>query len=114
MFDNLIGNTDPNLGNWLVDPAWNLVLIDHTRSFTTARHLVHKIGRIDRELWSRISALTEETLQAALGSWIDRTEVRAILTRRAKMQEEIDPSTGPRRTLAVEVSSVSTSRIPES
>ena len=22
MFDNLIGNTDPNLGNWLVDPAW--------------------------------------------------------------------------------------------
>ena len=27
MFDNLIGNKDPNLGNWLVDPAWNLILI---------------------------------------------------------------------------------------
>ena len=34
MFDNLIDNIDPNLGNWLVDPAWNLILIDHTRSFT--------------------------------------------------------------------------------
>ena len=37
MFDNLIGNLDPNLGNWLVDPAWNLILIDHTRAFTSAR-----------------------------------------------------------------------------
>ena len=25
MFDNLIGNLDPNLGNWLVDPEWNLI-----------------------------------------------------------------------------------------
>lgn len=33
MFDNLIGNDDPNLGNWLVDPAWNLILIDHSRAF---------------------------------------------------------------------------------
>ena len=35
MFDCLIYNKDPNLGNWLVDPAWNLILIDHTRSFTS-------------------------------------------------------------------------------
>ncbi|MCI0407545.1 MAG: hypothetical protein L0191_03100, partial [Acidobacteria bacterium] len=35
MFDNLIYNKDPNLGNWLVDPAWNLIVIDHTRAFTT-------------------------------------------------------------------------------
>ena len=37
MFDNLIGNIDPNLGNWLVDPNWNLILIDHTRAFTNTR-----------------------------------------------------------------------------
>ena len=34
---NLIYNKDPNLGNWLVDPAWNLILIDNSRAFTTPR-----------------------------------------------------------------------------
>ena len=29
--------TRPIFGNWLVDPAWNLILIDHTRAFTTTR-----------------------------------------------------------------------------
>jgi hypothetical protein len=42
MFHNLSANIDPNLGNWLVDPAWNLVLIDlhamlHDRSLAEAR-----------------------------------------------------------------------------
>ena len=30
MFHNLIGDIDPNLGNWLVDAEWNLILIDHS------------------------------------------------------------------------------------
>ena len=30
MFDSLIGNQDPNLGNWLVDDDWNLSIIDHS------------------------------------------------------------------------------------
>ena len=34
MFHDLIADIDPNLGNWLVDPAWNLVLIDFSRCFT--------------------------------------------------------------------------------
>ena len=34
MFHNLINNEDPNLGNWLVDPAWNIILIDNSRAFT--------------------------------------------------------------------------------
>ena len=48
MFDNLICNVDPNLGNWLVDPSWNLILIDHTRSFTTKKDMVHQMTRIDQ------------------------------------------------------------------
>src|SRR5688572_3722596 len=35
LFDNLVGNIDANQGNWLVDPAWNLILIDKTRAFGT-------------------------------------------------------------------------------
>jgi hypothetical protein len=90
MFDNLIGNRDPNLGNWLVDPAWNLILIDHTRALTGISSQVHKLTRIDAALWDRMKALTEESLTAAVGQWIGRGEIRAILERRKRMQQDID------------------------
>src|SRR6185503_7522858 len=57
MIDNLIANTDPNLGNWLVDPAWNVVLIDHSRAFTSTRKMTHEMTRIDADLWERMQAL---------------------------------------------------------
>lgn len=93
MFDNLIGNPDPNLGNWMVDPAWNLILIDHTRALTSNKNLTHdmsKMSRIDGELWDRMNALTEESLTAAIGEWLGKGEIRAILERRKRMQREID------------------------
>lgn len=90
MFDNLIYNRDPNLGNWLVDPAWNLILIDHTRAFTTGRNMVHEMTRIDAHLWERMQALTEESLTAALGKWLGRGEIRSILQRRDRMKQNID------------------------
>ena len=90
MFDNLICNIDPNLGNWLVDPAWNLILIDHTRSFTTKKDMVHELTRIDRELWDRMKTLTVESLTPALEKWIGGREIRAIIERRDRMQAVID------------------------
>jgi hypothetical protein len=35
VFDNLVANIDRNAGNMLVDDAWNLVLIDHSRAFAS-------------------------------------------------------------------------------
>jgi methionine-rich copper-binding protein CopC len=87
MFDNLIGNKDPNLGNWLVDPGWNLILIDHTRAFTTDKDLVHKkMTRIDGALWDKMSALTLETLEPVLGPWMGKGEIKAVLQRRDVMK----------------------------
>ena len=43
MFHDLVGDVDPNLGNWLVDPAWNLILIDHSRAFATPKNLTHEL-----------------------------------------------------------------------
>jgi len=90
MFDNLIGNIDPNLGNWLVDPSWNLILIDHSRALTGEKKLYHVLTRIDAELWEKMQALTEEQLKAAVGQWIGDGEIRALLERRKKMADEID------------------------
>jgi hypothetical protein len=73
-----------------VDPAWNLILIDHTRSFTTKRELVHELTRVDRELWERMKALTVETLTSGLANWIDQRGIAAIIQRRERMTALVD------------------------
>jgi hypothetical protein len=90
MFHNMVANLDPNLGNWLVDPAWNLILIDCTRCFTNSRAMTHELTRFDEPLWLRMRALTEESLQPVLGSLMGRGELRAILQRRDRLQTILD------------------------
>ena len=90
MFHNLIYNKDPNLGNWLVDPAWNVILIDNSRAFTPVTRMTHEMTRIDRELWSRSLALDEAVLESALGEWFGGREIRGILERRDEMAELIE------------------------
>ena len=90
MFDNLINNRDPNLGNWLVDPAWNLILIDHTRAFVSGKAMVHKLNRIEKGLWDRMLALEEAPLKAALAPYLDGGQIKDILQRRDQLKKEID------------------------
>ena len=89
MFDDFIGNTDPNLGNWLVDPSWNLVLIDHSRAFTPTKKLYHALTQVDGELWEKMKALDEASLTSGLGAWLDKEMIRGMLARRDLMQQEI-------------------------
>jgi hypothetical protein len=93
MFDNLIGNLDPNLGNWLVDPEWNLIVIDHTRAFTNADKLYHELQSVDTELWDKMKALDEASLTSTLGSWLDGQAIKGVLKRRDKMQEAVSKLT---------------------
>jgi hypothetical protein len=90
MFDNLINNRDPNLGNWLVDPAWNLILIDHTRAFAPGKDMVHKMNRIEKGLWERMLALEAASLKPALEPYLDGGQIKDILDRRDRMKKEID------------------------
>lgn len=90
MFDNLINNKDPNLGNWLVDPAWNLILIDHTRAFAPGKDMVHKMNRIEKGLWERMLALEAASLKPVLDPYLDGGQIKDILDRRDRMKKEID------------------------
>ena len=90
MFHDFIGETDPNLGNWLVDPVWNLILIDNSRAFASDKALVHELTHLNRDLWDRMKALTPEQVNAALGAWVDAKQTRAIFERRDAMQRVID------------------------
>jgi hypothetical protein len=90
MFDDLIGNSDPNLGNWLFDPAWNLILIDHSRALTGSKSRVHKLTRVDGALWDKMLALTPESLEAAVGQWLDKGAIKGIIARRDDMKKDVD------------------------
>jgi hypothetical protein len=89
MFDNLIGNTDRNQGNLLVDPAYNLILIDHTRAFTAGDTLTTKMSRIDRDLWQRMLSLTEAQLKEKIERWVSGGQIKDVFKRRDIMAREI-------------------------
>jgi hypothetical protein len=90
MFDNLIGNVDRNAGNILIDQANNVILIDHSRAFTTTADLPWKFERVDAALWNEFQALTSERLTAALGQWLDADAIRSIIGRRDRMVARVD------------------------
>ena len=91
MFDNLIRNIDRNAGNILIGgTTGDMILIDHSRAFTTDRKLQNKMERVDAELWERMQALTRESLSGALGRWLDDGAVMAILQRRDVMVAEVN------------------------
>ena len=90
MFDNLIRNIDRNAGNILIGRPGDLILIDHSRAFTTDKKLQNKVERVDAELWARMQTLTRENLTSALGTWLDQDAIAAIITRRDAMATAID------------------------
>jgi hypothetical protein len=72
VFDNLIANVDRNAGNLLVYRSgdaghWQLVLVDHSRCFTTTTRMIFPMTKIDRPLFERLKALDRAALDARLG-----------------------------------------------
>ncbi len=92
VFDNLINNIDRNTGNTLIDEAWNLWLIDHTRSFGQDRQLPYpeRISSISKELWAGLRALDEREVRGRLEPYLGKSELRALLVRREKLVEAIE------------------------
>lgn len=90
MFDNLTRNIDRNAGNILIGRPGELILIDHSRAFTSDTGLVNKVERVDAELWDRMKALTREDVDRTVGQWIDREQVAAMIGRRDAMVKAVD------------------------
>jgi hypothetical protein len=87
VFDNLIANIDRNAGNMLVDDAWNMILIDHSRAFgSNSLPFEKEMTRVDRELFARLRALDEARLMERVRPWLlSDGMVRDILKRRDKI-----------------------------
>jgi len=82
VFHNLVGNLDPNQGNIMFDPAWNVILVDFSRAFTNTRQLVFDATSIDQPFFDRVKALDRDTLRREIGSYLEGGAVDAVLTRR--------------------------------
>ena len=82
VFDNLIANLDRNSGNILIDPLWNVILIDHSRAFDGRSGKVpFALTRIDREMFARLKALDKAVLAERVRPWLE-FDAGFILNRR--------------------------------
>jgi len=86
VFDNLVGDVDPNQGNWLFDAAWNFYKIDCSRCFTDTLKMTHDvkntIKRIDRPFFERLKALDQDTVRREIGSLLTENNAVPSLFRR--------------------------------
>ncbi|MBZ5579325.1 MAG: hypothetical protein LAP40_22415 [Acidobacteriia bacterium] len=84
VFDQLIFNTDRNLGNLRIDQQWHIWMIDHSRSFRTRRGLraPKNLVMCDRNLLAKMRALDRATLEKELMPYVSREEIKGLLARR--------------------------------
>lgn len=85
-FEDLVANLDENEGSPIVDPAWNLMVLDHSRGFTNTLAQPYEIGKtlnqIDRSFFNRVKALDKTTVRRAIVDLVDADAIDALFARR--------------------------------
>lgn len=102
-FDCLIANDDRTQQNILYNTDWQTILIDHSRAFRSTNeyttNLIYGknglkgalfIRRLPRSFVEKLKALTLENIQEAVGSYLKKKEVKAILMRKELLLKEIE------------------------
>lgn len=86
VFDQLIWNTDRNLQNLLIDPAWHIWMIDHTRAFRIYTNIKDPKDLVlcDRKLLGKLRELDAKSL-STLKPYIGPGEIKGLLGRRDKI-----------------------------
>jgi hypothetical protein len=92
IFNELVFNNDPNLGNLLITNDWKLRMIDFSRAFRTHDELRNpkNLTRIDQRIYAGLQSLTREKVVAKLGSLLRETEVDGLLARKDRILELFD------------------------
>jgi hypothetical protein len=92
VFDQLIYNTDRNLGNLVITRDWKIWMVDHTRAFRRHPDLENpkQLIRCERGMLEGMRRLDPLTLTRELGEYLVRQEIDALLARRDKIVEYFD------------------------
>lgn len=85
-FEDLAANLDEKEGTPIVDPQWNLIVLDHSLAFTNTLALPYAIGKdlkqIDRPFFDRIKMLDKATVQGAIGDLVNADALDSLFARR--------------------------------
>ena len=90
VFDQLIVNTDRNLGNLVIDRRWRIRMIDHSRAFCMS-HAIREPKNLtwcDRALLGKIRELTEPQLKSVMREYLTNMEIQARHDKIVKHFEE--------------------------
>jgi hypothetical protein len=92
VFDQLIYNTDRNLGNLVITEDWKIWMIDHTRAFRLHNKPEDpaKLVLCERGLLEAMRRLDGITLSRQLGEYLTSYEIEALLARRDRIVEHFD------------------------
>ena len=92
IWDELIQNRDRNMGNILWTSDWTMWMIDHTRAFRLGKDLLkpEDLTRCDRALLTRLKALTDDSIEKAVGDSLMKGERQAVLERRDRIVKIIE------------------------
>jgi hypothetical protein len=87
IFNQLIYNVDPNVGNMVITKDWKIWMIDQSRAFRLHETLENPklLNMCERGLLARMKALDEESLKRELGEYLTAMEIKGLLKRRDKI-----------------------------
>lgn len=102
-FDSLIANEDRTQQNMFYTKDWRLILIDHSRAFRSAKKFTKQLmfGRsgitgdnpfrqLPRSFVEKIKTLNFDNVQKAVGPYLNKKEIDAILKRKELLLKEIE------------------------
>ena len=103
VFDQLIYNTDRNLGNLVIDKDWNIWMIDHTRAFRLMNKLENpkNLVQCDKNVLAKLKTLDKKAIQGRVGKYLTGMEVDGILKRRDQIVKFFDEEVGKKGESAV-------------
>ena len=94
IFNELVYNTDANLGNLLITHDWKLVMIDFSRGFRRHKDLMDPKNllncRLDRRFYDGMQALQEHGVRQLLADVLTEGERRGLLARKDKIVSHFD------------------------
>jgi hypothetical protein len=89
VFNELVFNNDPNLGNLLITNDWKLRMIDFSRAFRSHEKLRNRknLTRIDLRVYDGLQSLTRVKVEGELGSLLRKAEIDGLLARKERILE---------------------------
>jgi hypothetical protein len=92
LFNELVYNSDPTLGNLLITDDWRIGLVDFSRAFRISKDLrkPENLSRVDRRVYEGLKGLTRDVVARELGPLLRESEIEGLLARRDKIVRFFD------------------------